>query len=318
MAPPETQPLASRGVGIRLTAVLGVLSLFVGLLLTLVRPWYKTWGADPHETYAALPIQYASASAPHETRAIDINAPAAEVFAWVAQLGQDRAGFYSYELLEDLVGCNMPDLRYLDPELQEWNVGDLLWMYPPSKLEGLGHATLVHYEPGRALVFATHSSLDDRESPFASTWSFFVAPTGPDSSRLITRASGEPPGLLGLAFNRTVFEPLHFAMERRMLIGIKALAEGRPIATWRDNLQLLSWLASFLSLCASTVLVLIGSAWQRRLLGLAASAVVFQIVTLLQPSPVLSLALVLPLSPLLWPKHLRTPPATTTIAEQPS
>jgi len=315
MAPPEPKTRATRGIGFRLTAVFGVLSLLVGLLLTIVRPWYKSWGASHDEISAVLPAQYAFASRPHETRAIDVNAPAAQVFAWVAQLGQNRAGFYSYELLEDLVGCNMPDLRYLDPALQEWKIGDRLWMYPPSKLDGLGYATLVHYEPGRALVFATHSPLDNPESPIASTWSFFVTPTGPATSRLVTRASGEPPGLLGLAFNRTVFEPLHFAMERRMLIGIKALAEGRPIPRWWDNLQLFSWLASFLALCASTVLVLMGSVWRRRLVGLAASAVVFQIVTLLQPSPVLSLGLVLLLIPLLWPTRRTASPAATLVEQ---
>lgn len=317
MASSDIPASAERGIGFRLTAVFAVLGLLVGILLTLVRPWYKAWGAHPAEIDAPPPIQYDSGSPPHETRAIDINASADQVFAWVAQLGQDRAGFYSYELLEDLVGCAMPDLRYLDPALQAWNVGDKLWMYPPSKLDGLGHATLVHYEPGRALVFATHSPLDDLESPVVSTWSFFVTSTGLERSRLITRASGEPPGLLGLAFNRTVFEPLHFAMERRMLSGIKALAEGHPVAKWWDNLQLLTWLLSFLSLCVSAVLIVLGRAWQRRLLALAASAVVFQIVTLVQPSPVLGLALVSLLLPLLWPSRQRVPPAAALV-EQPS
>lgn len=317
MDPPSVHGSPSRDLGLRLTAILCVLGALLGLLLTVVRPWYKTWGASPGEVDASMPVQYASASAPHETRAIEVSAPADHVFAWVAQLGQDRAGFYSYELLEDLVGCEMPDLRYLDPELQHWNVGDALWMYPRDKLDGLGHARLAHFEPGRALVFATHSPLDDPDSPIASTWSFLVEPTGPQTSRLITRASGEAPSLLGLAFNRAVFEPLHFAMERRMLIGIKALAEGNPIPSWWDNLQLLTWLLSFSSLCASVVLVAMGRDWLRRLVGLAASAVVFQIVTLLQPSPVLGLVLVSLLLPLLWPSRRPLPPAPSLV-EQPS
>src|SRR5688572_4879380 len=152
---PEARTTTLRGIGLRLTALCGVLAISFGLLLTIVRPWYKSWGAHPDEIGAALPLEHAGPNRPHETRAIDIDAPAERVFAWVAQLGQDRAGFYSYELLEDLVGCKMPDLRYLDAALQQWKVGDRLWMYPPSKIDGLGHATLVHYEPGHALVFAT-------------------------------------------------------------------------------------------------------------------------------------------------------------------
>ena len=144
MASPEPHASLSCSVGFRLTVVLGVLSLLVGLLLTIVRPWYKAWGATWDEIDEGLPFEYASASAPHETRAIDINAPAAQVFAWVAQLGQDRAGFYSYELLEDLVGCNMPDLRSLDPALQGWKLGidcgctrrrsSTAWVTPPSSI----------------------------------------------------------------------------------------------------------------------------------------------------------------------------------------
>lgn len=317
MTSSDMPPTTMSGVGLRLIALFGVLGALLGLLLTVIRPWYKTWGSTAEESSAVLPVQYASASSPHETRAIDVAAPAAHVFAWVAQLGQDRAGFYSYELLEDLVGCSMPDLRYLDPELQRWSVGDRLWMYPPQKLDGLGYATLVHHEPGRALVFATHSPLDNPESAVESTWSFSVTPTGPESSRLITRASGEPPSLLGLAFNRTVFEPLHFAMERRMLIGIKALAEGRVIPAWSDNLQLLTWALSFLSLCAAAFLVVMGSAWQRHLAGVIASAGIFQVVTLLQPNPVLGIVLVLLLLPLLWPAR-RAPAPAAALMEQPS
>ena len=90
-----------------------------------------------------------------ETRAITIAAPAAQVWPWLAQLGQDRAGFYSYRLLENLVGCEMPNIEQLDPRLQSWKLGDKLWMYPPRKAGGVGFAVLAAYEPGRALGFAT-------------------------------------------------------------------------------------------------------------------------------------------------------------------
>lgn len=79
-----------------------------------------------------------SSGPPYETRAIDILAPAEQAFAWVAQLGQNRAGFYSYTALENLVGCEMPDVRQLDPALQEWTPDDKLWMYPPDELDAWG------------------------------------------------------------------------------------------------------------------------------------------------------------------------------------
>jgi hypothetical protein len=40
-------------------------------------------------------------------RAVTIDAPVEDVWPWLAQIGQDRAGFYSYEWLENLAGCRM-------------------------------------------------------------------------------------------------------------------------------------------------------------------------------------------------------------------
>lgn len=305
------------GIGIRLASLCCAIALLLGLQLAAVRPWYKSWGATPDELAAPLPGQVPPAAAPHETRAITISAPSEQVFAWVAQLGQDRAGFYSYELLEDLVGCDMPDLRVLDPRLQNWSVGDRLWMYPPSKIDGMGHATLLHYEPGRVLVFGTQDPLGEPGAPPTNTWSFLVNPVGPHASRLIARASGAgPPSLLGKAFNRGVFEPLHFAMERRMLEGIAALAEGRAIPKWHDHLQLLSWASSFLALLAAAALIVLGRDWLRHLAGFVAAGLVFQLVTLLQPSPIVGLLLVLALVPTLLPSRRAT--AARGLVEQPS
>lgn len=39
-----------------------------------------------------------------QTRAVQIDAPAHATWPWIAQIGQDRGGFYSYEWLENLAG----------------------------------------------------------------------------------------------------------------------------------------------------------------------------------------------------------------------
>lgn len=299
-APPH--PFDRLAVSVRAAAVLAVSGALLGGLLTLLRPWYLGWGATAEERAGALPGDSFSAGPPYETRAIDIRAPAEQVFAWVAQLGQNRAGFYSYTLLENLMGCEMPNVRHLDPALQQWQVGDKLWMYPPDELGGIGYASLLHYEPGRALVFGTHTPLDPPGPAASGTWSFVVEPTGPGSARLLTRGSGGATRTwVGLAFTRTLFEPLHFAMERRMLEGIKGLAEGHPISAGRDVLQLLAWAATFVSFIASGVLVLLGSRPLRRLLGFAGAGVAFSIVTLVQPPPAVGLALVASLLWIIWP-----------------
>jgi len=292
----EPRSLAPLSVGARVAAVLGVLTAMLAVLMTLIRPWYLDWGTTVAERGRALPGDSLTAGPPYETRAIDIQAPAEQVFAWVAQLGQNRAGFYSYTALENLVGCEMPDLRQLDPALQAWRPGDKLWMYPPDELDGMGHASLLHYEPGRALVFGTHTPLDPPGAPPSGSWSFVVEPTSAHSARLLTRGSGGSTHTwLGHAFTRAVFEPLHFAMERRMLEGIKGLAEGRPISRASDIMQLLAWVATFGLFIASAVLVLVGSRPVRRLIAFAGAGVAFQVVTLAQPASALSLALAIAL-----------------------
>ncbi len=296
-----SEDTAVRSFALRAGALLGVFAALLGLLLACMRPWYLHWGALPEERSGALPGDEHAPGPPNDTRAIFIDAPAERVFSWVAQLGQDRGGFYSYELLEDLAGCEMPDVRQLDPALQHWSVGDKLWMYPADQLAGRGHATLLFHEPGRALVFGTHKPFDAPGAAPTGTWSFVVTPDGPSSSRLITRGSGGAmPSLLGTAFMGTIFEPLHFAMERRMLEGIKALAEGRDISRTTDALQLASWLFSFALFLAAGALVLLGAHWQRRLLTFAASGLTFQMVTLVQPHPLVGVGLILGLCALIW------------------
>jgi hypothetical protein len=284
--------LASQRLPGRLAAVAAAVATLFAVLLAFVRPWYSSWGATRAEQVASLPGDQIVPGAARATRAISIAAPPERVFAWVAQLGQDRAGFYSYDLLENLVGCEMPRIERLDPALQRWSVGQRLWMYPPNKLGGTGYATLLEYEPGRALAFGTHAPADAAGAPPSGSWTMLVEPEGAQRARLLVRGAGNAtPGLLGVAFTRTVFEPLHFAMERRMLEGIQELAEGRRRARWHDLLMLALWCATAAVFVASGWLAALGRDWPRRVACLLLAGALFQILTFAQPSPLLGLPL---------------------------
>jgi hypothetical protein len=63
------------------------------------------------------------------TLGITINAPASEIWPWLAQLGQERGGMYSYELLENLARCQMRNVDRIVPEW-EMKVGDQMRMGP--------------------------------------------------------------------------------------------------------------------------------------------------------------------------------------------
>jgi hypothetical protein len=227
------------------------------------------------------------------------------VWQWVSQIGQDRGGFYSYQTLENLFGCEMPNVQRLVPELQRWAVGDKLWMYPPRKAGGAGFATLTVFQPGRALGFATRQIGTSPSDPPDASWTYVVQPVTDGSSRLIFRGRGAGGLRFGpAAFTAGVFEPMHFAMERRTMTSVKELAEGgRPSADW-DAAQVVLWFVVFAAFVATGVLALVQLRPWRSLAAFVLLGAMFQVLTLVQPHPALgALLLALFALPPAWPRR---------------
>ncbi|HJQ65994.1 MAG TPA: hypothetical protein VJ816_06440 [Gemmatimonadales bacterium] len=260
--------------------------LAIGLAFVgFVRPWYLRWGATDAETHRSLPGDAIIPNATRqETRAITIHAPVEQVWPWLAQLGQDRGGFYSYDLLENLVGCGMPTEDRLRPDRQSWQVGDKLWMYPPEKAGGIGFATLRTYLPGRALGFGTRSTGTPLTSPEDGSWSFVLDPMDDGTTRLLVRGRGAAGrSLLGVAFDRSVFEPMHFVMERRTMIGLQQLAEGRDRGRVSNHVAIGLWTITFAFFVTAMVSVIRHADRWHALAGLFTAAAAFQILTFVQP-----------------------------------
>ncbi len=297
-------PTTSRSAPTRLLAFLGALAALAIAFGGYVRPWYLRWGATTDERHRALPGDSIVPDAGRqETRAITIQASTDRVWPWVAQIGQTRGGFYSYDLLENLVGCDMPIQDYLRPEAQSWQVGDSLWMYPKDKADGVGFAILRVFIPGRALGFATHAPGTSSSAPTDGSWTFVVEPRADSTTRLLIRGRGAPSrSLLGVAFDRSIFEPMHFAMERRMMTGIRQLAEGGDRARMRNHIMVYLWTIAFLLAIIAAILVFTRDHWIRALVAFMASAAVFQVLTLGQPALPIAGALLFGVSLLvLWP-----------------
>ncbi|MEO8480865.1 MAG: hypothetical protein ABI634_01565 [Acidobacteriota bacterium] len=286
------------GIAQRIGALLVALALLLLCFFVIVRPWYLQWGATAAEARVSLPgDEIVGPAATQETRAITIDAPIERVWPWVAQLGQDRGGFYSFDLLENLVGCRMPTTDVLRPAAQQWALGDRLWMYPPDRAGGIGYATLRSYVPGRAMGFGTHMVGTSADAPENGSWSFALEPTTPTTTRLIVRGRGTSSrSLLATTFDRGVFEPLHFAMERRMMLGLKELAETGQRARYKNHAQVGLWLIMFVIILITAWRVLIGHRSTSAVGLFVAAALAFQWLTLAQPS----LWLAAPLTLLLW------------------
>ena len=143
----------------------------------------------------------------------------------MAQVGADRGGFYSYEWLENLLGCR---LRNADAVHPEWELrqGDRLLLHPkqPAPLP------VVELERGRHFVAHAPADPSARAAgrPWTSvSWLFLVEPLGPRRCRLISRyrCAFSEHRARRLAFGPALLEPIGYAMDRRMLAGIKERAE---------------------------------------------------------------------------------------------
>lgn len=183
-----------------------------------IHPWMTNWGSTPVEQQMALPgDDLIPDGIGQSTLAITINAPSDIVWQWLVQIGQDRAGFYSYTWLSNLTGADIHNANEIHPEWQHLFVGDGWRTVPADYLWGLGKdavSKVLIIEPGYALIlemFGAH----------------VIMPIDEQTSRLVVRSQAIPNNILMTMF----VKPMVFTMERRMLLGLKARAEGHPDAS---------------------------------------------------------------------------------------
>ena len=117
--------MAIRRIVFRGLILVLALSAIGANFLAYTRPWFLQWGATPAELTRVLPGDEIVPNAVSQyTRAVTVQAPVEQVWPWLAQLGQDRGGFYSFDLLENIVGCQMPVDDVLRASKQTWQEGD--------------------------------------------------------------------------------------------------------------------------------------------------------------------------------------------------
>jgi hypothetical protein len=210
----------------RLSIVVGALRLryavpFVLLLVAVywmgIHPWMANWGSTEAERQMTLPGDDLNLDRIGQTtQALTINAPTDVVWQWLAQVGQDRAGFYSYTWLENLIGSDIHNTNEIRPDWQKLAAGDGWRLLSPDYLWGVGKdavSRVLMSDPGRALVLEMWGA-------------YILAPIDEHTTRLILRAQSGPGNLV----KTMVVDPVVFTMGRRMLLGLKARAEGRPDA----------------------------------------------------------------------------------------
>ncbi|MEO8285214.1 MAG: hypothetical protein ABI670_02120 [Chloroflexota bacterium] len=183
-----------------------------------IRRGQVRWGATEDEVRGTLPgDDLVKESLCNMTRAITINAPAAEIWPWLVQMGSERAGWYSYDRLDN---GGKPSADRIIPDFQHLKVGDSL--VPNSNTSDVSYWVVERIDPGRSIVLMTrvNGSISGE-----SSWAFVLEPLDNEHTRLIERSRSDfRPHLVGKSM-MALFEPIDFFMMRRHLLNLKELVE---------------------------------------------------------------------------------------------
>ncbi len=198
---------------------LTVIAAAAAAYIVLARPRHLRWGTRDTEFDEPLPgddlITTPNLVA---TRAITIRALPDQVWPWIAQLGQGRAGFYSYDFLENLVGIDIYTADRIVPEWQDVEVGDEVRLAPEVSLE------VAALDPGRLLVLRGGVPMGKVPPPYDFTWAFVLREEPAETTRLLVRERyGYTRRWAALLVEPT--EVISFVMSQRMLRGIRDRAE---------------------------------------------------------------------------------------------
>ena len=205
----------------RLRRILGMTAIggaaVAGVLA--IRRWQLRWGATGQEAGGSLPGDDIIANPDlTATRAITIDTPAGQVWPWIAQLGQGRGGFYSYDFLENLAGCDIHSADRIVPSWQDVGPGDQVRLAPQVAL------AVAAVEPGRSLVLRGGVPMGNTPPPYDFSWAFVLEGEPGGATRLLVR---ERYAFLR-PWARVLVEPVEavsFVMSQKMLRGIRDRAE---------------------------------------------------------------------------------------------
>jgi hypothetical protein len=189
----------------------------VAAAVLALRRWQLRWGATSDERDAPLAgddlVDTADLVA---TRAITVHAAPDRLWPWIAQLGQGRGGFYSYDVLENLAGCDIHSADRVVPLWQDIRVGDRVNLHPEVGLE------VAVVERGGALVLRVPPAA--KPQPYEFTWAFVLREQPDGTARLLVRERYACTG----PWARLLVEPVaaaSFVMTQRMLRGLRDRAE---------------------------------------------------------------------------------------------
>ena len=195
-------------IGVVLAALAAVVAV---TYLRFIRPWQLRWGATDEEVARAVSgDEVVKSPTFNATRGVTVQARPEEIWPWLLQMGVTRAGWYSYDLLDNL---GKPSAERIIPELQHVVVGDVIPMSPDGK-QGL---RVKDFEPNQWMLWWDNKG--------DSTWCWGLSPLDESRTRLITRVHAQYHWLSPTILFSLLVEFTDIVMMRKCMLGIKRRAE---------------------------------------------------------------------------------------------
>ena len=214
---------------------LGVLGGVAAAVIYLerIRPWHLQWGAKKEEVQSTYPgddlILTPRIDATH---AITIEAAPDDIWPWIAQIGQGRGGFYTYDWIENMMGLQIKSADQVLPQYQDVKVGDIIPLEPGGGGPPVLDVEKYHYLLLGGKMDAQTEGIFRVNDPtpgayMSVTWLFYLDPVSNNQTRLIERFRVDwyPQNAKNWLMYHAFLEPGAFIMERGMLQGIKKRAE---------------------------------------------------------------------------------------------
>lgn len=196
--------------------------LFLGVVICLqalvylifIKPNVASWGATDEEVHMSFVGDELSPRI-NSTRAVEINATANDVWKLIIQLGADRGGSFSYTFLEKAMGYKGLDSSDSLDKSYDMKVGRII----PGSSDPSSSVIEYNFE-----VLA----VDEGTSFVLKNWGAFVLRVlDKNTTRFIIRNHGAELNGLAARLGDFIMTPLHYLMERRMMLEFKSLAETR-------------------------------------------------------------------------------------------
>ncbi len=187
--------------------------VIVGLAYAFfVRPQLLRWGTRLGEAQRRLPGDEIIPEPNFQvTRAINIDAPPEAVWPWLAQMGRERTGWYSYDLLDN---NGIPSATYIRRDLR-----------PPQPGMAIDRGLQVlETVPDRSLLLGGYDIPTPLGATLDLTALYLLERMSDGSTRLLVRFRAYSYGVVGWLFN-LVLEPLDYLMGVKQLNGLKSRAE---------------------------------------------------------------------------------------------